>query len=57
MTMSRNLIMNRLYVGIDVQTRIDCCFAISDDNGQLQEYGWLSENDEQVLGLLKKLFA
>jgi len=57
MPVSRNIIMKRLFVGIDVQTRRDCCFAISNDNGLLQESGWFGENHEQFLDLLKKLSA
>lgn len=47
--------MNELFVGIDIQTRRDCCYAISDNSGNLQESGWFGDDQTQFFDLLKKL--
>jgi len=45
-----NTIMNEYFVGIDVQTKKDCSYAISDQNGYLKESGWFNNNHSYVIG-------
>jgi predicted nuclease with RNAse H fold len=53
-TLATNTIMNEYFIGIDIQTKRDCSYAISDQNGDLKESGWFSEN-HSILNTLKKL--
>jgi hypothetical protein len=46
--------MNEYFVGIDVQTKRDCSYAISDQNGYLKESGWFNDN-LSILNKLEKL--
>ena len=46
--------MNEYFVGIDIQTKRDCSYAISDQNGNLKESGWFSEN-HSIVDTLKEL--
>lgn len=47
--------MNEYFVGIDVQTKRDCSFAISDQNGYLTESGWFNDGNS-ILNILKKIY-
>ena len=46
--------MNEFFIGIDVQTKRDCCYAISDNNGDLKGSGWFGNDNKNFINLLKK---
>lgn len=46
--------MNEYFVGIDVQSKRDCSYAISDQNGYLRESGWFNDN-HFIFSKLQKL--
>ena len=45
--------MNEYFVGIDIQTKRYCSYAITDQNGFLQESGWFNDNPS-ILNTLNK---
>jgi predicted nuclease with RNAse H fold len=47
--------MKRCFVGIDIQVRKKCCYAVIDDTGKLIDAGWFSNTDAEAVGLIKKL--
>ncbi|MFH1931364.1 MAG: hypothetical protein ABIN18_07240 [Pseudomonadota bacterium] len=53
--MATDIIMNKFFIGIDVQTKRDCCYAISDNNGDLKGSGWFGNDNKNFVNLLKKL--
>ena len=53
--LASDIIMNEFFIGIDVQTKRDCCYAISDNNGDLKGSGWFGNDNKNFINLLKKL--
>lgn len=47
--------MTPFYVGIDIQVRRDCCFAVIDTDGTLIDSGWVSKPETGLTDLVKKL--
>ena len=47
--------MNPYYVGIDIQTRRDCCYAVINETGKLEKSGWFSNPLIEVADLIKEL--
>ncbi len=47
--------MKMLFVGIDIQIRRNCCYAVIDDTGILIESGWLSSAEADAVDLVKRL--
>ncbi|MBA3013902.1 MAG: hypothetical protein FP815_02995 [Desulfobulbaceae bacterium] len=47
--------MNEFFIGIDIQTKRDCCYAISDNNGDLKASGWFGDDHTIFFNLLKEL--
>ena len=45
--------MKKLFVGIDIQIRRGCCYAIIDNKGILIESGWFSPNAVDAIDLFK----
>jgi predicted nuclease with RNAse H fold len=43
------------YVGIDIQTRRDCCYALINETGKLEKSGWFSDPISDAEGLIKEL--
>ncbi len=52
--LATNTIMNEYFVGIDIQIKRNCSYAISDQNGYLKESGWFNDN-HSILKTLKRL--
>jgi predicted nuclease with RNAse H fold len=46
--------MNRCYIGIDIQTRRDCCFAVINETGKLEKSGWFSNPLIEAVDLIKE---
>ena len=46
--------MTKFFVGIDVQIRRDCCYAVSDPAGVLIASGWFSSAAADAVDLLKR---
>ncbi len=42
------------HIGIDIQIRRNCCYAVIDDNSILIESGWLSSAEVDAVDLLKR---
>lgn len=49
------MINEHLYIGIDIQTRRNCCYAVIDESGTLIESGWFSDDVIDALELIKRL--
>lgn len=47
--------MDRFFVGIDIQEKRKCCFAVLQHDGTLVESGWLSEPAKDSVTLVQKL--
>ena len=47
--------METLFVGIDIQIRRDCCYAVIDNNGILFESGWFRSADADAVNLVERL--
>ena len=47
--------MSSIYVGIDIQIRRNCCYAVIDDAGVLVSSGWLSGGEIEAVVLIKRL--
>ena len=43
------------YIGIDIQIRRNCCYAVLDDTGTLIESGWLSSAEADAVDLVTRL--
>ena len=46
--------MTPFYVGIDIQVRRDCCYAVIDTNGTLIDSGWFPNVETDVVDLVKR---
>ena len=46
--------MPLFYIGIDIQIRRNCCYAVIDDAGTLADSGWFSNAETDAVELLKK---
>jgi predicted nuclease with RNAse H fold len=49
--------MPLFYIGIDIQIRRNCCYAVIDDAGTLVDSGWLSGAETGAVELIKKWSA
>ena len=48
--------MKRVFVGIDIQERRGCCFAILQDDGVVEKSGWFGEDPvAEVVSLVNNL--
>ena len=47
--------MSLFYVGIDIQIRRNCCYAVIDDTGVLVNSGWLSGGETEAVELIGRL--
>jgi len=47
--------IKRLHIGIDIQIRRDCCYAVINDTGSLIESGWLSSAEVDAVDLMKRM--
>jgi predicted nuclease with RNAse H fold len=45
------------FIGIDIQTRRDCCYAIIDESGTLIKSGWFSDPIPDAANLIKELHS
>lgn len=43
------------YLGIDIQTRRDCCYAVINDSGKLEKSGWFLDAIPDAADLIKEL--
>jgi len=43
------------YIGIDIQIRRNCCYAVIDNTGILIDSGWFSDDEVDAVDLLKRL--
>jgi predicted nuclease with RNAse H fold len=43
------------FIGIDIQTRRDCCYAVIDESGTLTKSGWFSDPILEAMDLIKEL--
>ena len=43
------------YIGIDIQIRRNCCYAVIDDTGTLIDSGWLSSAEADAVDLVNRL--
>ena len=48
------MLNDKLYIGIDIQIRRDCCFAVTDQSGTLIDSGWFSNTEIDAVDLLKQ---
>jgi len=46
--------MTKLFIGIDIQIRRDCCYAVIDHTGILIESGWFSSAEADAVDLVKR---
>ena len=46
--------MVQLFIGIDVQIRRDCCYAVIDTNGSLVDSGWATSTKTEIFKLVQK---
>ncbi len=46
--------MTSYFVGIDIQIRRNCCYAVIDSGGTLVSSGWFSNPETDAINLLKK---
>jgi predicted nuclease with RNAse H fold len=42
------------YIGIDIQVRRNCCYAVFNPNGTLIDSGWFSNPEQDAVSLVKK---
>ncbi len=42
------------YIGIDIQIRRNCCYAVIDESGILRESGWFPDNKTDAVDLVKR---
>jgi hypothetical protein len=47
--------MDRYFIGIDIQTRRHCCYAVISEIGKLEKSGWLSDPIADAEDLIKEL--
>ena len=47
--------MPPFYIGIDLQIRRNCCYAVIDEPGRLVDSGWFSKAVPDTIALIKKL--
>ena len=45
------------YIGLDVQIRRDCCYAVIDDTGTLNDSGWLPSAETDAVDLVNRLLG
>lgn len=45
------------FIGIDIQTRRDCCFAVINEAGKLVKSGWFSNSISEAADLIERLQA
>ena len=45
------------YVGIDIQIRRDCCYAVIDDTGTLIDSGWLTSAETDAFDFVNRLLG
>ena len=45
----------KLHLGIDIQIRRKCCYAVIDDTGTLIDSGWLSGAETEAVDLVKRI--
>jgi predicted nuclease with RNAse H fold len=43
------------FIGIDIQTRRDCCYAVINETGKLVKSGWFSDPISEAVDLIKGL--
>lgn len=48
------MLNDKFYIGIDIQIRRNCCYAVIDEPGTLIESGWFSNDVVDALDLLKR---
>jgi len=48
------MLNDEYYIGIDIQIRRNCCYAIIDESGILIESGWFSNDEVDAVDLLKR---
>jgi predicted nuclease with RNAse H fold len=48
---------NNVYIGIDIQTRRDCCYAVINEAGKLVKSGWFSDSISEAADLIERLQA
>lgn len=46
--------MHRFYIGIDIQTRRECCYAVINETGKLEKFGWFSNPLIEAADLIKE---
>lgn len=46
--------MTKFFIGIDIQIRRDCCYAVIDDAGTLIDSGWFSNAETDPVLLVKR---
>ena len=47
--------MMKFFIGIDIQIRRNCCYAVIDDTGTLIDSGWLSSAEADAVDLVKRI--
>lgn len=47
--------MMKFFVGIDIQIRRNCCYAVVDDTGTLIDSGWLSSAETEAVDVVKRM--
>ena len=45
----------KFFVGIDIQIRRNCCYAVIDDTGTLIDSGWLSSAETEAVDVVKRM--
>ena len=48
------MLNNKFYIGIDIQIRRNCCYAVFDNTGILIDSGWFSDTEADAVDLLKR---
>ena len=48
------MLKNEFYIGIDIQIRRNCCYAVIDESGMLIESGWFSNDEDDAVNLVKR---
>ena len=48
------MLKNEFYIGIDIQIRRNCCYAVIDESGTLIESGWFSNDENDAVNLVKR---
>jgi hypothetical protein len=46
--------MKKNFIGIDIQVRRDCCYAVINNESTLIDSGWFSNVETDVINLIKK---